>query len=42
MFAGVQAGACGMRSVRLRPAMIMRTEHACLFLDCVRSVLQEN
>lgn len=38
---GVQAGGCGTKAIRLRPALTFQPHHACIFLDCVRQVLKE-
>ncbi|XP_065564125.1 4-aminobutyrate aminotransferase, mitochondrial-like [Artemia franciscana] len=38
---GVHSGGCGEKSVRLRPALIFRPEHADIFLDKLNIVLKE-
>nr|XP_034171954.1 4-aminobutyrate aminotransferase, mitochondrial isoform X1 [Osmia lignaria] len=37
---GIQAGGCGNRSIRLRPALIFTQNHADIFLDTLRSILK--
>ncbi|KAF2889916.1 hypothetical protein ILUMI_16257 [Ignelater luminosus] len=37
---GIQCGGSGTRSIRLRPALILQEQHADIFLDRFRSVLQ--
>lgn len=37
---GIQAGGCGDKSVRLRPALTFSEHHADIFLDNLRSILK--
>ncbi|KAJ8947724.1 hypothetical protein NQ318_017985 [Aromia moschata] len=38
---GVQTGGCGIKSIRLRPALVFQEHHADIFLDIFRQVLKE-
>ncbi|XP_050499043.1 4-aminobutyrate aminotransferase, mitochondrial-like [Diabrotica virgifera virgifera] len=38
---GVQAGACGTRSIRIRPALVFQEHHVDIYLDILRKVLKE-
>ncbi|CAG9839880.1 unnamed protein product [Diabrotica balteata] len=38
---GVQAGGCGTRSIRLRPALVFQEHHVDIYLDILRKVLKE-
>ncbi|XP_058794257.1 4-aminobutyrate aminotransferase, mitochondrial isoform X2 [Phymastichus coffea] len=38
---GIQAGGCGEKAVRLRPALTFSEDHANIFLDSLRSVLKQ-
>ncbi len=37
---GIQSGACGDKSLRIRPALIFSNKHADIFLDRFRTVLK--
>lgn len=37
---GIQSGGCGVRSIRLRPALTFTEYHADIFLDALRSILK--
>ena len=38
---GIQSGGCGLKSVRLRPALIVQEHHADIYLDKLSQVLNE-
>uniref|UniRef100_A0ABD2WNT5 (S)-3-amino-2-methylpropionate transaminase n=1 Tax=Trichogramma kaykai TaxID=54128 RepID=A0ABD2WNT5_9HYME len=38
---GIQAGGCGDKAIRLRPALTFTQQHADIFLDSLRAVLKE-
>ena len=39
---GVLTGACGDKTLRLRPTLIVENKHVDIFLDLLDQVLQEN
>jgi 4-aminobutyrate aminotransferase-like enzyme len=39
--AGVNAGACGTSTIRLRPALIFTPDHAAIFLTHLEAVVKE-